>query len=75
MVGDAVRYIGQALANLGSRDPQLTSQEKVELNTCLRLQFYYYIKKYPTPIQVKPTPLKVLYLIAIESTVSNNTYL
>ncbi len=57
-VGDAVRAIGQMLANLGFNDLRLLPSGK--LNFCLSHQLAAYKKSDPPPSQVKPIPIMVL---------------
>ena len=52
MVEDAVRLIGQAIAVLGAKDPQMTSMG--EIDGMLQLQFRSYSRQYPPPSRVKP---------------------
>ena len=64
-VEDAIRSIGEVLADLDTRDPRLTSQGQMDI--CLRFQYRCYSKQDPPPSRLNPTPLQVLRHISIIS--------
>lgn len=57
-VGDALRSVGQTLANLGYGDPRLLSSGKLTFR--LSRQLSSYTKKDPPPSRVKPIPCSIL---------------
>ncbi len=58
-VGDAVRAIGQTLAQLGLPDPRLTPSGKLEFRLSRLLASY--TKADPPPSRVKPIPVPILH--------------
>lgn len=57
-VGDAVRAVGQTLAQLGHGDPRLTPSGKLDVR--LTRQLSSYTKANPPPSRVKPIPITIL---------------
>lgn len=57
-VGDAIRAVGQTLAQLGHTDPRLQPSRK--LDVCLSRQLSSYTKADPPPSRVKPIPINLL---------------
>jgi len=72
-VEDAVRAVGQGFTRLGSPDPRLTSNGKLDFR--LQRQLSGYSKTDPPPNRVKPIPLSIvmccLALADAASTISN----
>ena len=69
-VEDSVRSIGQAIAMLGAKYPQMTSTGKID--GILQLQFLCYYRQDPPPSQVKPIPVQVLREMACMAAASND---
>jgi hypothetical protein len=57
-VGDALRAVGQTLANMGYSDPRLLPSGKLQFR--LSRQLAYYSKQDPPPSRVKPIPSGIL---------------
>jgi hypothetical protein len=69
-VGDAVRSVGQTLANLGYSDPRLLPSGKLSFR--LSRQLSYYTKSDPPPSRVKPIPTPVLHHTIALHCLANN---
>jgi hypothetical protein len=57
-VGDAIRAVGQTLAQLGHTDPRLTPAGELDIR--LLRQLSSYTKVDPPPNRVKPIPINIL---------------
>ena len=68
-VEDAVRSIGQVIAILGAKDPQMTSTGKIY--GILQLQFRCYYRQDPPPSWVNPIPVQVLRRLDCMAAASN----
>jgi len=68
---DAVRSVGQTFAAMGSPDPRLTSQGKMDFRITRQLRFYS--KEDPPPDRVKPVPVAVLMWILQAAALSHRT--
>ena len=69
-VEDAVWSVGQALADLGAKDPWMTSTGKIDGR--LELQFRCYFRQDPPPSWVKPIPVQVMHRLACIAAASND---
>ena len=69
-VEDAVQSIGQAIAVLGAKDPQMKSTGKIDGR--LQLQFRCYYRQDLPPYWVKPIPVQVLLRLACVAAASND---
>lgn len=61
-VEDAVRSIGQTFSSMGTIDPRLTRQGKIDFR--LQRQLAAYTKEDPPPNRVKPVPVSVIQHVA-----------
>ena len=66
----AVRLVVQAIANLGAKDQQMKSTEKIYGR--LQLQFRCYSCQDPPPSRVKPIPVQFLLGLACVAAASND---
>jgi hypothetical protein len=57
-VEDALRSVGQTFAGMGSPDPRLTTQGKIDFR--IQRQLSAYTKQDPPPNRVKPVPVSVI---------------
>jgi len=69
-VGDAVRAMGQTLAQLGHADPRLTPAGKLDVR--LSRQLSSYTKTDPPPTRVKPIPINILQQAATVARLSTH---
>ena len=65
-----MQSIGQTIAVLASKDPQMTSTGKIDGR--LQLQIRCYSRQCPPPSQVKPIQVQVLRRLACVATASND---
>ena len=69
-VEDAVRSIGQVIADLGDKDPRMMSTGNIDGR--IQLQFRCYSRQDPPPSRFKPIPVQVLHRLACVAAASNN---
>lgn len=69
-VGDALRAVGQTLAQLGHTDPWLTPAGKLDIR--LSRQLSSYTKADPPPSRVKPIPINILQQAATVARLSTH---